>query len=110
MSLDIVGSILSTQANTVLLHFCSIQQMQWLSVMLILVVALVQFTWMMLGVLVVKPTSLNALGALLSAASMATHRMLEFDVKVWINDKVMLYFSGNFNSRDNCKSILQQKN
>ena len=59
--------------------------------MLILVVALVQFTWMVLAVLVVKPTSLTALGALLSAASMATHRMLEFDVKVWINDKVMLY-------------------
>ena len=28
----------------------------------------------------------------------------------WINDKLMLHFNDNFNSRDNCALILQQNN
>ena len=53
------------------------QQIQWPSAMLILVLALVQFTWMVLAVLAVRPTSLTVPVVLLSAAHMAIPRMLE---------------------------------
>ena len=59
--------------------------MQWPLVMPILVLALVQSTWTMLGVLAVRPTSSIAPVALLLAVTMATQRMLEYDVKVWRN-------------------------
>ena len=48
----------------------------------ILDVELVKSTWMVLAVLAVKPTSLTAPGALLSAVLVATQRMLEYDAKV----------------------------
>ena len=51
--------------------------MQWLSVMLILVLALVQSTWMVLVALAVRLDSLTAPEALLSTVDMATQRMLE---------------------------------
>ena len=43
---------------------------------------LAQSTWMMLAALVVRTTSLTAAKARLSAVLVATHRMLEYDVKV----------------------------
>ena len=45
--------------------------------MLILVLALVQFTWMVLAVVAVRPTSLTVPVVLLSAAHMAIPRTLE---------------------------------
>ena len=54
-----------------------IQQMQWPSVMLILVLALAQSTLMMLAAQAVRPTSLTALEALWSTVDMATQKMLE---------------------------------
>ena len=65
------------------------QQMQSLSVELILVLALVQSTWTMLAVLVVRQDSLTALEALLSAVLVVTRRMQEYDVKVWRNSALV---------------------
>ena len=56
--------------------------MQWLSLMPDLVLALAQSTWMMLGALAVKLDSLIVPEALTSTVTMATQRMLEYDVKV----------------------------
>jgi len=56
--------------------------MQWPSVMLILVLALVQSIWMMLAALAVRLDSLTVPEALMSTADMATQKMLEYDVKV----------------------------
>ena len=58
------------------------QQMQWRLVMPILVLALVQSTWMMLVVLAMKSISLTALRVLLSTVPVVTYRMLVYDVKV----------------------------
>ena len=57
--------------------------MQYLSVELILVLALVQSTWTMLAVLVVRQDSLTALEARQSPVLVVTQRMQEYDVKVW---------------------------
>ena len=57
-------------------------QMQLLSVVLILVLVLAQFTWTMFTALAEKPSSLTVPEALLSTVDMATQRMLEYDVKV----------------------------
>ena len=59
--------------------------MQYLSVELILVLALVQSTWTMLAVLVVRQDSLTALEARQSPVLVVTQRMQEYDVKVWKN-------------------------
>ena len=53
-----------------------LQQVQWPSVMLILVLAEVQSTWIMLGALVVRLDSLTVPEALLSTVTEATQRML----------------------------------
>ena len=58
------------------------QQVQWLSVMPILVLALVQSTWTMLAALAVRLDSLTVPEVLLSTVDMATMRMLGYDVKV----------------------------
>ena len=79
----------SAQDTSDLLVLCLFQQMQLLSAVPILVLALAQSTLTMLAVLAVKQDSLTALEAL-SAVHMATQRMLEYDVKVW---RIMLYFS-----------------
>ena len=57
-------------------------QMQLPSVMLILVLVLVQFTWITLLAEEVKVNSLTVHGVLWSIVTMATQRMLEWDVKV----------------------------
>ena len=59
-----------------------IQQVQWLSVMLILVLALAQSIWMMLAALAVRLDSLTVPEALMSTVDMDTQKMLEYDVKV----------------------------
>ena len=51
--------------------------MQWLLVVPILVLALVQSTLMKLAALAVKPTSLTAPEALLSTVTEVTQKMLE---------------------------------
>jgi len=56
--------------------------MQWPSVMLILVLAVVQSTWTMFAALAARLDSLTVLEALLSTVDMDTLRMLEYDVKV----------------------------
>ena len=53
------------------------QQVQWPSAVLILVLVLVQFTWMMLTVLAVKVISLSVHVAPMSHVPVVTHRMLE---------------------------------
>ena len=53
------------------------QQVQWLSVMPILVLALVQSTWTMLAALAVRLDSLTVPEVLLSTVDMAIQRMLE---------------------------------
>ena len=60
------------------------QQTQWpfLTLILVLALALEQCTWMKFSVLAERLTSLTALEALLSAVLLSTH-MLEYDVKVW---------------------------
>ena len=65
--------------------------MQWLSIMhiLVLAVAFAQCTWMKFSALVERLTSLTVSEALLSAAPSSTH-MQEYDVKVGINDRVVL--------------------
>ena len=68
------------------------QQMQSLSVELILVLALVQSTWTMLAVLVVRQDSLTALEALPSPVLVVTQKMQEYDVKVWKNGAPTLQF------------------
>ena len=68
------------------LHIHSFQQMQWRLVMPILVLALGQFTWMVLAALAVRTISLTALGALLSAVLVVTQKMQEYDVKVCSNN------------------------
>ena len=57
--------------------------MQWPSLILILVLALVfvQYTWMKLSALVVRQTSLSALEALPSVVLLPSH-MQVYDVKV----------------------------
>ena len=67
-------------------------QMQYLSVELILVLALVQSTWTMLAVLVVRQDSLTALEARQSPVLVVTQRMQEYDVKVWKNGALIVYF------------------
>ena len=66
--------------------------MQYLSIELILVLALVQSTWTMLAVLVVRQDSLTALEARQSAVLVVTQRMQEYDVKVWKNGALIVYF------------------
>ena len=68
------------------------QQMQSLSVEPILVPALGQSTWTMLAALAVRPPSIPALEALLSAVPVAMQRMQEYDVKVWKNDALVYHF------------------
>ena len=58
------------------------QQMQSLSVELILVLVLAQSTWTMLAVLAVRQDSLTALEARQSPVLVVTQRMQEYDVKV----------------------------
>ena len=70
-----------------------VQQMQWLSAMLILVLELAQSTWTMLAALEVRPTLLPAPEALLSTVTEATQRMLEWDVKVWTTGKMTFFWS-----------------
>ena len=60
----------------------SFQQMQWPSAMPILVLALVQSTWIMLAVLAVRPDSLTVPVALTSIVHMVTQKMQECDAKV----------------------------
>ena len=71
------------------------QQMQWLSVVHILVLELVQSTWMMLVALAVRTTSLTALEALVFTVTVATQRMQECDVKVCTTDKITFNWSDN---------------
>ena len=61
--------------------------MQWPSLILTLVLALAltQCSWMKLGALAERLTSLTAPEAILSAVLMFTH-LQEYDVKVWISD------------------------
>ena len=66
--------------------------MQYLSIELILVLALVQSTWTMLAVLVVRQDSLTALEALPSPVLVVTQKMQEYDVKVWKNGALIVYF------------------
>ena len=66
--------------------------MQYLSIELILVLALVQSTWTMLAVLVVRQDSLTALEARQSPVLVVTQRMQEYDVKVWKNGALIVYF------------------
>ena len=72
-------------------HWCNssillLQQMQLPLVMLILVLAVAQFTCTLLAVLAERQTSLTALKfAPVCTVCKATLRMLEWDVKVWRN-------------------------
>ena len=60
---------------TLLMH--PLQQMQLLSAVLILVLVLVQSTWMMLAALAVRQVLLTVLEVLLSTVTEVTQRMLE---------------------------------
>ena len=60
---------------TLLMH--PLQQMQWLSVVLIVVLALVQSTWMMLAAQAVRRVLLTVLEVLLSTVTEVTQKMLE---------------------------------
>lgn len=51
--------------------------------MLTLVLALARSTWVMLAVLVVRPTCLTALIVLPLTVLVVTQRVQEYDVKVW---------------------------
>ena len=66
-------------------------QLSSLTHILVLALALAQYTLMKFSVLAERLTSLIALKALLSAVLLST-RMQEYDVKVWRNNK--LYCSG----------------
>ena len=70
----------------------ALQQMQLPLVEPILVLALAQSTWMVLAAPVVKQDLSTALEALLSTVDMATQKMLEYDVKVWKDGIMLLYF------------------
>ena len=65
--------------------------MQWPSLILtlVLLLALAQCTWMKWSALEERLSSLTSPEALLSAVLISTH-MQEYDVKVWINDGVVL--------------------
>ena len=78
---------------TILTTHILFQQMQLLSAEPILVLALVQSTWIMLAVLAVRQDSLTALEARQSPVSVVTQKMLEYDVKVWKNGALIVYFS-----------------
>ena len=67
--------------------------MQWPSLThtLALPRAFVLCTWMKFSALAARLISLTAPKALLSAVLMSNH-MQEYDVKVWGNDKIVLYF------------------
>ena len=67
--------------------------MQWLSVVLILVLGLVQSTWTMLAALAVRLDSSTVPEPPVSIVIEATWRMLECDVKVFKNK---LHLSGYF--------------
>ena len=60
---------------TLLMHL--LQQMQWLSVVLILVLALVQSTWIILVAPAVRQALLTVPEVLLSTVTEVTQRMLE---------------------------------
>ena len=66
-------------------------QRQWLGE-LTSVLVLAQSTWTVLAALVVRPTSLTAPEALLSAVLVVTKKMQECDVKVWLNGAQILHF------------------
>ena len=66
-------------------------QLSSLTHILVLALALAQYTLMKFSALAERLTSLIALKALLSAVLLST-RMQEYDVKVWRNNK--LYCSG----------------
>ena len=70
---------------TILTTHILFQQMQLLSAEPILVLALVQSTWIMLAVLAVRQDSLTALEARQSPVLVVIQKMLEYDVKVWRN-------------------------
>ena len=72
--------------------------MQSLSVEPILVLVLVQSTWTMLAVLVVRQDSLTALEALLSAVQMVTQKMQEYDVKVMPSSNTIRLFANQLES------------
>ena len=59
-----------------------LQQMQWPSAMLILVLVLVQSIWTMLAALAVRPDSLTVPVAPVSIVHMVTQKMQECDAKV----------------------------
>ena len=95
--MTILVNLLATLDSTVLLSMHLLQQMQWPSLILILVLALVlaQCTWMKFSALAVRLISLTAPGAIQSAALPSTH-MQEHDAKVWCNDYMMLNLNGTF--------------
>ena len=64
-------------------NICLCQQVQWLLTMLTLVLALAQSTWVMLAVLVVRPTWLTAPIVLPLTVLVVTQKVQEYDVKVW---------------------------
>ena len=66
--------------------------MQWpfLTPILVLALALTLCTWMKFSALGVRLTSLTVAEALLSTVLMSAH-MQEYDVKVWMNDEMVLY-------------------
>ena len=59
-----------------------LQQMQWPSAMLILVLVLVQSIWTMLAALAVRPDSLTVPVAPVSIVHMVTQKTRECDAKV----------------------------
>ena len=56
--------------------------MQWPSIVPILVLALVQYTWMRLAAVEMRPTLLIVLESIVFTVDMATLKMLELDAKV----------------------------
>ena len=72
--------------------------MQFIFGMPVLVLVWAVYTWMKLPVLAMRPNLLTVPEALLSTVTMATEKMLEYDVKVRQKDIFMVVLSSYISS------------